>query len=270
MIHDGTRTISITSGKGGVGKTSIVCNLAAALSRKGARVLILDGDLGMANVDIFFGQRAQLNLSHVLNHQCLLEEVLLPVAPGIDLVPGGSGIYGLNRLEALQKHLLLDQVSQLNRSYDYLLIDTAPGIDDHVLYLNSAAQEIVVVVTPDPASLTDAYALIKVLNQRHKENRFSIITNLVKDEVESRHIFHKLSDVAQRFLCVSLDYRGGVPSDLNLRQATRSQQLVVQSQPNSPSALALGQIAENLSESQRFSELKGGIQFFWNQLSGVA
>lgn len=269
-MSDGTRTISITSGKGGVGKTTLVCNLAAALGASGSRVLILDGDLGMANVDIQFGVRTQLNIAHVLANQCDLSDVITPVAENVDLIPGGSGIYGLSHLEPLQKHILLDQVGRLNRNYDYMLIDTAPGIDDHVLYLNSAAQEIVVVVTPDPSSLTDAYALIKVLHQRHRENHFSIITNMVRDEAEGRHVFQKLSDVADRFLCVSLNYRGSVPTDLTLRQYNRSQQLVVQMQSRCPSAVAIRQIAENLKDSQRFSELKGGIQFFWNQLSGVA
>jgi flagellar biosynthesis protein FlhG len=267
---DSTRTISITSGKGGVGKTTLVCNIAYELAKTGSRVLILDGDLGMANVDIMFGQRARLNVSHVLDNRCTLEDVIIDVAHNISLIPGGSGVYGLNGLDPMQKHILLDQVGRLNRSYDYLLVDTAPGIDDNVLYLNSAAQEILVVVTPDPSSLADAYALIKVLNQRHRENKFSVVANMVKDEGEGRAVFQRLSDVASRFLCVSLDYRGCVPSDLILRQSIRSQQLVVEVQSRCPASLAIRALSENLRNSQRFTEIKGGLQFFWNQLSGVA
>ena len=144
---DSTRTISVTSGKGGVGKTTLVCNLAYELAKVGNKVLILDGDLGMANVDIMFGQRAKLNISHVLEGQCTLEEVMMEVASNVFLIPGGSGVYGLSRLDPMQKHTLLDQVGQLNRNFDFMLVDTAPGIDDNVLYLNSAAQEIMVVVT---------------------------------------------------------------------------------------------------------------------------
>jgi flagellar biosynthesis protein FlhG len=268
--RDGTRTISVTSGKGGVGKTTLVCNLAYELGKRGHKVLILDGDLGMANVDIMFGQRARLNISHVLENRCQLEDILLEVAPNVQLIPGGSGVYELARLQPAQKHLLLDQVSRLNRNFDYMLVDTAPGIDDNVLYLNAAAQEIMVVVTPDPSSLTDAYALIKVLNLRYRENHFSIVANNVRDEQEARMVFQKLSDVASRFLCVSLDYRGFVPNDLNLRQANRSQQLVVQAQSRCPASLAIRALSESLSRSDRFTELKGGLQFFWNQLSGVA
>ena len=267
---DGTRTISITSGKGGVGKTTLVCNLAFELARAGKRVLILDGDLGMANVDIMFGQRARLNIGHVLENRCGLEDILLDVAPNVQLIPGGSGVYELARLEPLQKRILLDQVGRLNQSYDYMLIDTAPGIDDNVLYLNAAAQEILVLVTPDPSSLTDAYALIKVLNQRHKENKFSIVLNMVRDETEGRHVFQKLSDVAARFLCVSLEYRGFIPTDLNLRQATRSQQLVVKAQNRCPASLAIRRLGETLQKHEGFPELKGGLQFFWAQVSGVA
>ncbi len=151
-----------------------------------------------------------------------------------------------------------------------MLVDTAPGIDDNVLYLNSAVQEIMVVVTPDPSSLTDSYALIKVLNQRYRENRFSIVVNMVRDELEARHVFHKLSDVASKFLCVSLDYRGMIPNDLNLRQSTRAQELVVRAQSRCPASLAIRQLSDGLDRTERLSELKGGLQFFWNQLSGVA
>jgi flagellar biosynthesis protein FlhG len=267
---DTTRTISITSGKGGVGKTTLVCNMAFELGKMGQRVLILDGDLGMANVDIMFGQRARLNISHVLSGECGIEDVMIEVAANVCLLPGGSGVYGLSRLDPLQKHLLLDQVGRLNRNFDYMLVDTAPGIDDNVLYLNSAAQDICVVVTPDPTSLTDAYALIKVLNQRHRENRFSIVTNMVKDELEARQVFQKLSDVASRFLCVSLDFRGFIPNDLILRQSNRSQQLVVEAHSRCPASLAIRGLTDSLRNSERFTELKGGLQFFWNQLSGVA
>lgn len=267
---EGTRTISITSGKGGVGKTSLVCNLAYELGRRGQKVLILDGDLGMANVDIMFGQRARLNIGHVLENNCQLEDILLEVAPNVHLIPGGSGLYGLSRLNALERRILLDQVNHLTQNFDYMLVDTAPGIDDNVLYLNSAAQEILVVLTPDPTSLTDAYALIKVLNQRYRETHFSIVTNMVRDEIEGRMVFQKLSDVAARFLCVSLDYRGCIPSDPNLRQSIRSQQLVVQAQSRTAASLAIRNLADNLRHSERFNEVKGGIQFFWNQLSGVA
>lgn len=264
-----TRTLSVSSGKGGVGKTTIVCNLAVELAKLGRKVLILDGDLGMANVDILFGRRAGLTIDHVIKESCALEEVIFPLSPSISLIPGGSGIYGLTRMSQFDRQRILDQVNNLENKYDDLIIDTAPGIDENVLYLSSAAQEILVVVSPDPASLTDAYALIKVLNQRYRESRFSILANMVRDEQEGQFVYAKLADVAARFLCVSLEYRGFIPNDLNLRQANRRSHLIVETQPSSPSARAIRDLAQNLSDYQRMTELKGGMQFFWHRLSGV-
>lgn len=265
-----TKTISITSGKGGVSKTTTVANLSLALAKRGHKSLILDGDLGMANVDIMFGVRPKSSIYDVINGNCRVDEVVLEVAQGVHLLPGGSGIYGLHNLDVIQKQNLLDQIEALEGKFDYLLVDTAPGIDENVLYLNSASQEIVVVVTPDPASLADSYALIKVLNQRKGESRFSVLINMVKDEVEAMYIFKRLSDVAARFLYVSLDFKGYIPLDPNLRQATKAQQLIVSSFPTSPSSRGFDALAEKLSDIGGFSEVKGGLQFFWRQLSGVA
>lgn len=265
-----TRTLSITSGKGGVGKSTLVSNLALSLSRSGKKVLILDGDLGMANVDIMFGKRSHASIYDVLKGDKCMNEIIVELAPNISLVPGGSGVYGLHNLDITQKQNVLDQVSSLEGRFDYLLIDTAPGIADNVLYLNSAAEEIFVVLTPDPASLADSYALIKVLNQRQAEHRFSIISNMVKDEAEGMLVFKRLSDVVSKFLYVSLDYKGHIPLDLNLRQATKTQQLIVNSFPQAPSAKAMTSLAGKINDSHMFVELKGGMQFFWKQLSGVA
>ncbi|MBK9040345.1 MAG: MinD/ParA family protein [Bdellovibrionales bacterium] len=265
-----TRTISITSGKGGVGKSTLVANLALSLSRSGQRILVLDGDLGMANLDILFGVSARNQLDRVLFEDIPINEALVSVGPNIDLIPGGSGIYELQRLPASMKQYLMDKINQLHTSYDLMFIDTAPGIDDNVLYLNSAAGEIVVVVTPDPASVTDAYALIKVLHSRCRENRFSILCNMVRDEKEGLQVFRRLSEVADRFLCVSLDYRGFVPADPNMVKATKLQQLVLDAEPRSPASQAIRAIGEKFSGFEHLSEAKGGIQFFWRQLVGVA
>jgi flagellar biosynthesis protein FlhG len=265
-----TRTISITSGKGGVGKSTFVAHTAAHLGRLGHRTLILDGDLGMANLDIMFGVRAQRTLYDVIRGDATVAEVCLEVAPNVDLIPGGSGIYELQKLSSFQKKSLLDQVSDLEKGYDFMLIDTAPGIADHVLDLNSAAQEIVVVVTPDPSSMADAYALMKVLNLRYQEMRFSLVCNLVKDETEAQQIFRRLSDVASRFLSVSLDYRGFVPADLEMRQSAKLQQLIFNVAPNSCASTAFRQFAEKLKNSRAVQGPKGGLQFFWQQLAGVA
>lgn len=265
-----TSVISITSGKGGVGKTTLVTNLALQIAREGKRVLILDGDLGMANVDIMFGVRPEKTIHDIVRGDAEISEILVEVARHVTLIPGGSGVFDLQNLSVFEKQTLLDQVSALGNHYDVMLIDTAPGIDDNVLYLNSAAQEICVVVTPDPASIADSYALIKVLNQRCRENRFSIICNQVKDEADGRKLFEKLDSVAAKFLYVSLDYLGSVPQDPILRQCTRSQQLVSRVHPESPSARAISKLAQGFNGVQTSSECKGSLQFFWEQLVRLA
>jgi flagellar biosynthesis protein FlhG len=265
-----TRTLSITSGKGGVGKTTIAANMALNLAQKGKKVLILDGDLGMGNVDIMFGVRVQRTIQDVLDGEAPLSSVVVEVAPGVSIIPGGSGILELQTLTDLQKRVLLDQVTTLPQSFDFLIVDTAPGIDDTVLYLNSAVHQIGVVVTPDPSSMADSYALIKVLNKYHKEDRFSIICNQVRDESEGLALFKKLSDVASRFLYVSLDYQGSIPQDALLSRATKSQQLVLSSQPHAASSLSIQQITQKMCGFKGMESVKGGMQFFWEQLFRVA
>ena len=203
-----TKTISVTSGKGGVGKSSLVANWALWMARRGERVLLLDGDLGMANLDIICGVRSSNSLSHVLRGEKSLQEILVEVMENVYLIPGGSGMYSIYNLDLFQKRRLMEQVEELGEAFDVMLIDTAPGISENVLYLNAAAQEIVVVVTPEPSSLTDAYALIKVLHQEKKESRFSIVCNRVKDETEGKRIYELLVDTASRFLCVNINYLG--------------------------------------------------------------
>jgi flagellar biosynthesis protein FlhG len=265
-----TRTVSITSGKGGVGKSTFVAHTAASLGQQGHQVLILDGDLGMANLDIMFGVRPTQTLYDVIRGHATVEEVCINVAPNVDLIPGGSGIYDLQKLSHFHKKSILDQISTMEKSYDFMLIDTAPGIADHVLDLNAAAQEIVVVVTPDPSSIADAYALMKVLNMKHHETRFSIVANLVRDENDAQQIFKRLSDVAARFLPIHLDDRGFVVADPEMRRSTRMGELIYNVSPQAPASRGFRQFSEKLKDSRDVQGVKGGLQFFWMQLAGVA
>lgn len=265
-----TRTISITSGKGGVGKTTLLTNMAILLARKGNNVLILDGDLGMANVDVMFGMKCQYTIRDVLKGTKRIDEVLVQVEPKVWLLPGGSGFTELQNLSDRDRRLLLDQLSSLKQSFDYMLIDTAPGIDNNVIYFNTSAQEICVVVSPDPSSFTDAYALIKVLNIYYRENKFAIIANQVRDEQEGLAVYQRICDVAQKFLFVSIDYWGSIPMDLGVRRAVRGQELFVRSQPEGPAGQSIKKIIEKISTTQKSSQMKGGIQFFWEKLIGVA
>ena len=265
-----TSTLTITSGKGGVGKSTLAANLGIWLGRRGNKVLMIDGDFSMANLDILFGVRATHTIKDMISGDCEIADVIIEVEPNVDLIPGGSGIRELTRLSDLDRRLLLDQVTHLPKIYDYLIIDTAPGIDDNVLYLNSAVNDINVIVTPDPASLADSYALIKVLNQTYKETRFSVICNMVRDEAEGLALFKRLSDVASKFLCVSLDYKGFVPLDVSLRAATKAQQLIMKTNPQSESGIAIRGLAQKLKQIDSMERTKGGMQFFWEQVFGVA
>lgn len=264
------KTLSFTSGKGGVGKTTLLVNAAIELAQQGKRVLIFDGDLGMANVDIMFARRTPYSLFDVVSGRKNLSDVLISLDEKIDLIPGGSGIRELHNLNEAQKRGLLEQVKTLPHSYDFLLIDTAPGIDDNVLFLNAASHEVQVIMTPEPASLTDAYALIKVLNYYYKVSQFSIICNQVRDEMEGLVLYRKLSDVASKFLYVGLDYKGAIPYDLNLRHSTRSQQLITKAQPQSPAAQAIRELSKKINASEATPAQNGGMGFFWEQLIGLA
>ncbi len=265
-----TRTISITSGKGGVGKTTVVVNMASQLAKLGKNVLILDGDLGMANVDIMFGVRAKYNVLDLLNGNKRIDEVLTQIDPHIWILPGGSGLTELQNLSEMEKRCILDQLASIKQKFDYMLIDTAPGIDSNVMYFNTSAQEICVVVTPDPSSFADAYALIKVLNTYYQEKKFSIIANQVRDDQEGLSVFQKLSDISQKFLYISLDYIGSIPSDVVVRRATKAQQICVTASPDAVASQAIKRVVEKINMRQDIGHVKGGIQFFWEQIVGVA
>lgn len=265
-----TKTISITSGKGGVGKTTITANLAFILAQKGHRVLIFDGDLGMSNVDIFYGVKSEGNIYQVLKGEREIEEIITPLAPRIDLISGGSGISELTRLNSFERRTLIESVQSLENSYDYMLIDTAPGISENVLYLNAAAQTTAVVINSDPASIADSYALIKVLNQEFKENRFAIICNQVRDEIDGLNLFNRFNDVVNRFLFVGLDYWGSLSQDSMFRRLTQQQRLILKHEPLSEPAKQLMSIAIKMDQSAVKVSDKNGMQFFWEQVVGVA
>ena len=265
-----TRTVAITSGKGGVGKTTVVTNLAWALAQQGRRVLILDGDLGMANVDIFFGTKAKGNLLEVLRGEKTVDEILTPLAPGIDLISGGSGLVELNRMSLFERRALVQSVLDLEYRYDDLLIDTAPGISDNVLYMNAAADSIGLVITGDPASLTDSYSLIKVLNNEFRENRFSIICNQVRDEADGVALFSRFSEVVNRFLSIGLDYWGSIPADPLLKKATQMQRLILRQDPTNQASTALKSIALCLQTAHEQNTTLESSPLFWEQVMGVA
>ena len=226
--------------------------------------------MSLANVDIFLKKNPTKNLQHFFSGEAKLSDIIIKYSKNIHILPGASGVLELTKLDAFQKKMFIDSVSQLEGKYDYLLIDTASGIADEVLYLSSAAQEIHIVVQPDPASLTDSYALIKILNQIYKIKDFSVITNQVLNEQEGMRIFERLNSVTSKFLNVHLDYVGHMPFDIKMRQANHKQKLIADYAPDSLSSSCLRKIAWKIDKAECVSECHGGLQFFWNQVLNMA
>lgn len=260
------RVVAVTSGKGGVGKTNVVANLALALSRRGKQVIVIDADLGLANVDTLLGLHPRATLRHVLRGECSVADVLLDGPGGMRIVPAATGFEEMTALEPGQRLHLLDQIDCLEDAFDVLLIDTAAGISSNVTFFAVAAQETLVVISPEPTSLTDAYALIKVLSQRYAELEFGVLVNMTRSETEGRRAFAQLARVAERFLGVSLRYEGSVPFDGELREAVRRQQAVLELAPRTPASRAFEDLAGRLVARAPSIRPKGGLQFFFRRL----
>jgi flagellar biosynthesis protein FlhG len=261
---------TITSGKGGVGKTNIVANLAAALTLRKKRVMVIDADLGLANLDLFLGVRPTYTLADFFTGQVALNEIIVPNRNGILLLPGASGVQEVTALRHDQKAALLTELDALNHEIDLVLVDTGSGISDAVTYFATAAQEIVVVVTPERSAITDAYALVKVLASVHHEKRFRILANNVSGEAEARLLFDALSRTALRFLNASLDFVGWIPRDPQLIRAVARSQMVVTEASDAPSAKAFACVAERLIEMTGSPvRIKGNVQFFFRRILEV-
>jgi flagellar biosynthesis protein FlhG len=260
------RVFSVTSGKGGVGKTSIVINLAVAFARKGRKVLVIDADLGLANVDILLGLTPRENIHALLTGDRTIDEVLVPGPAGIFVLPASSGIYELTHLSSEQRIALLTHLDGLEDRFDTVLIDTGAGISSNVMYFNAAAQEIVVVVTPENTSITDAYALIKVLSTTFGQKHFHVLLNMVRNEFEAMNTFRKIQRAAERFLNIGLDYAGFIVRDEGIRTSANEQRPLVISDPVSAAARSVKFVAEGLLANGVRPELKGTPQFFWKRL----
>ena len=255
---------AITSGKGGVGKTNVVANLAAALAQRKKRVMVIDADLGLANLALFLGVRPANTLADFFTGLVALDEIIISNRNGILLLPGASGVREITSLRHDQKIALLTELDALSHEVDLVLVDTGSGISDAVTYFATSAQEIVVVVTPEPSSMNDAYALIKVLAFAHHEKRFRILANNVSGEAEALHMFDVLSRSALRFLNASLDFFGWVPRDPQLIRAVARSQMVVTEASDAPSAKAFAVMAERMIEmTSARVRIKGNVQFFF-------
>jgi len=260
------RVIAVASGKGGVGKTNVSVNLGISLSQQGNRVLLMDADMGLANVDIMLGLQTKYNLSHVLDGEKTLQEVIVEGPGGLKIIPAASGVRRMAQLSAMENAGIINAFSELNGEIDILIVDTAAGIADSVISFCRAAQEVVVVVTDEPASITDAYALVKVLSRDYQLSRFRLLANMSRTPAHGRQLYEKFAKVCEQFLDVSIDYFGTVPFDHDLREAVQKQIPVTVYRPNSLAAKSFKGMAQQVEAWPIPRGVTGYLQFFVENL----
>ena len=261
------RVIAVTSGKGGVGKSNITVNLALALARRGQRVLVMDADLGMANVDLLLGCYPVLNFSHLLSHACSLTDIVAQGPGGILYISGGSGIQNLADLSPHELMTITSQLSQLDDLADVIFFDTGAGIARNVLHFVTCADEVVVVTTPEPTAMTDAYSMIKAAAAQHSQASMRLIVNRVHSEQEARGVMTNFTRSCQKFLSVSLAGLGYVPEDALVGKAVRQQQPFYLLYPSSRASQCINNIADALLEKEpntRQQGFKGFLNRFVN------
>jgi flagellar biosynthesis protein FlhG len=264
------QVIAVSGGKGGVGKTCVAVNLASALSAEGRRVLLLDGDLGLANVDVLLGLSPRFTLEHVLDGRCTLEEAIIDAPQGFRIIPAASGVARLANLSTPEHLGLVQAFSTLTTGIDVLIVDTAAGIADGVLQFCQAAQNVLVVLRDEPASLTDAYALIKVLRRDHDVSRFRVLVNMSASSGDGEILFRKLERVTSRFLDVVLEFVGEIPDDPLVRSAIRAQRTLLQAYPSSSAARAFRRLAKQADRWPAAAGPRGNLEFFIERLLPAA
>ncbi len=264
MTDNTPKVIAVSSGKGGVGKTNFVVNLATYISTLKKKVLIIDADLGLANIDVLFGIAPKFNLRHVLLGQKRLMEIIINGPNGIMILPASSGVRELTNLNNFQKIQMLSEINSFELSVDVILIDTGAGISDNVLFFCGSAQETIVIVTSEPTSLADAYALIKILSKDFGKDRFRVLVNMTRSEKEAFSTFRKLAIVADKFLNLSIDYLGYLPYEQHVKDAIIAQKSFISLYPNSPFAKKLYGLGEKILEMKP-NDSEGGLQFFFKK-----
>ncbi len=241
----------MTSGKGGVGKTNVVAGLATAFAKIGQKVVVLDANFGLANLDVLLGLSPKLTLEHVLNGEKMMEEAMLEAplagAASILVIPTSSGVHELSHLDSASELRLTQSLQRVCEDADWLFIDTAAGIHDAVLKMLAASQEVIIVSTPEPTSLLDAYAMLKVLHLREPDKPVHMVINNAQNLEEATEAADQLRAAARHFLGMELEILGFVPSDRHLLQSVREQRSVVDRYPNSPSGTAIRHMAESLA-----------------------
>ncbi len=264
--HKPVQVIAVTSGKGGVGKSNITINLAISLAQQGQQVLVMDADLGLANLDVLLGLAPRYNLSHVLSGECSLEDIMIDGPAGIKIIPASSGVRSMADLTAAENAGIIQAFSELTIPVDTLLIDTAAGVNESVVSFVRAAREVIVVVCDEPASITDAYAMIKVMNRDFDVQRFHVLANQAHSIQQGRELYSKLARVADKYLDVTLDFIGSIPYDDYLKKAVQKQKCVIETYPRSPASMALRKIAQKTQNWPVPKTMEGHLEFFIERL----
>ncbi|HAR79763.1 MAG TPA: cobyrinic acid a,c-diamide synthase [Succinivibrionaceae bacterium] len=260
------KVITVTGGKGGVGKSSVSLNMAVALCQLGKKVMLFDADLGLANIDVMLGLKVEKNLGHVLRGECDLSDILQTGPHGLRIVPASSGLKEMAELTVEQHAGLIRAFSDLKEDIDYFIVDTAAGISDMVLSFCRAAQDVLMVVCNEPTSMADAYAQMKVLSKDYGVKKFKIVGNNLHSLDEGKLMYQKLVSVAERFLDATLELVACVPVDMNMRKSIRQRSCVVDLYPSSPASRAFKTLASRVT-TWPIPEVAGGhLEFFVENL----
>lgn len=264
-----TRILTITSGKGGVGKSNFTINFALSLQERGYKVLVFDADIGMANIDVLMGASPKYNLYHLLKRERTIHEIIHRADNGLQFIAGGSGFNDLLSLTGEEIDYFSDQVNLLNGTVDFILFDTGAGLSKETLKFIAAAEQTIVVTTPEPTSITDAYAIIKMVHSVEPEVRFQLVINRVTDGKEGKQTADKISMVAKQFLQVELPTLGYVPDDTNVTKAVKKQVPFSVLFPDTPAALGIRSVADRFLLSKPLvEEAPGGVKRFLNRMLG--
>lgn len=261
-----TRVLAVASGKGGVGKTSVVANLAFALTKLQKKVLVMDADLGLGNLDILLGLAPKYTVEHLFLGSKSLREIIIEGPGGMRILPASSGVQQLTKLSTEQKLVFLAEMDSLDEPADVMLIDTGPGISSNVLYFALAAQEIIVVTCPDPMAIANAHAFMKVLACEHRYRNFQLLVNAGTTAQEVEMVLQKLYRASQQLLDIEIFPLGWIPHDIHVQKAVREQKTVVEMYPNAQASHAFLQLAMAICALPPKVLPSGQIEFFWKRL----
>ncbi len=260
----GPKIIAVTSGKGGVGKTNVVGNLSVSLSELGKKIVVLDADFGLANIDVLLGLTPRYHLGHVLFGNKSLTEIMVQGPKGIRIIPASSGLQRMSELTLAQRNHLVESFTHLDSDTDYFIIDTAAGISRNVIHFLLAAQEVVVVSAPEPTAIVDAYAVIKIILVEDPKKPIQVLINSVENAEDAHEVFCQINSVVKRFLNREIDYLGHIERDSHVPQAVRSQMLVTHRYPNAPASRCFRDLARRIAQQDNSDRSADGL--VWEKL----